>query len=86
MGKKGFLRLSEVELNQVCREGSRWALKSGYANEVDVRRTEEGGCLEGANPNTVSKRAKERGRPQVGTLGAGNHFIEVDIVDTSSWS
>ncbi|MFC2025797.1 RtcB family protein [Chloroflexota bacterium] len=81
VGKKGFLRLTEQELNRVCREGSRWAYKNGYANELDLRRTEEGGCLEGANPRNVSKRAKERGRPQLGTLGAGNHFIEVDIVD-----
>ena len=81
VGEKGFLRLSEAELDRVCREGSEWALKSGYATEADTRRTEEGGRIEGADPEKVSKRAKERGRPQVGTLGAGNHFIEVDIVD-----
>jgi tRNA-splicing ligase RtcB len=73
--------MSESELDQVCRDGSRWALKHGYASEADLRRTEEGGRLEGADPGKVSKRAKERGRPQLGTLGAGNHFIEVDVVD-----
>lgn len=81
VGTKGHLRLSEKELDQVCREGSRWALKRGYATENDVRRTEESGLIEGADPSKVSKRAKNRGRPQLGTLGAGNHFIEVDRVD-----
>ena len=76
-----MLRMSEPELDQVCRDGARWALKHGYASEADLRRTEEGGRLEGADPDKVSKRAKERGRPQLGTLGAGNHFIEVDVVD-----
>ena len=81
VGEKGALRMSEAELDQVCRDGSRWALKHGYASEADLRRTEEGGRLDGADPGKVSKRAKERGRPQLGTLGAGNHFIEVDVVD-----
>ncbi|HSF83194.1 MAG TPA: RtcB family protein [Anaerolineales bacterium] len=81
VGTKGHVRVTESELDQVCREGSRWALKHGFASEADVRRTEESGCLEGADPGAVSKRAKERGRAQIGTLGAGNHFIEVDIVD-----
>ena len=81
VGGKGSLRMSEAELNRVCREGSRWALKAGYATEADVRRTEEGGRLEGADPDQISPRAKERGRPQLGTLGAGNHFIEVDLVE-----
>jgi tRNA-splicing ligase RtcB len=70
-----------VELDQVCREGSYWAKKQGYASSADVRRTEENGKLLGADPSKVSKRAKDRGRPQIGTLGAGNHFIEVDVVD-----
>jgi tRNA-splicing ligase RtcB len=81
VGEKGEMRMSEDELDRVCRDGSRWALKHGYASEADLRRTEEGGKLEGADPARVSKRAKERGRPQLGTLGAGNHFIEVDVVD-----
>ena len=81
VGTKGHVRVSESELNQVCRQGSLWALKQGFASEADVRRTEEGGVLEGADPDAVSKRAKERGRAQIGTLGAGNHFIEVDVVE-----
>ena len=81
VGGKGSLRMSEAELDSVCREGARWAKKQGFASEADLRRTEEGGVLDGADPDMVSKRAKERGRPQLGTLGAGNHFIEVDLVE-----
>lgn len=81
VGKKGHLRLSVAELDQVCIQGSQWAKKQGYASEADIRRTEENGRLEAADPGKVSNRAKERGRSQLGTLGAGNHFIEVDLVD-----
>ena len=81
VGTTGHLRLLESELDEVCRKGSRWAQKNGYATEADLRRTEESGQLEGADPAKVSPRAKERGRAQIGTLGAGNHFIEVDLVE-----
>jgi tRNA-splicing ligase RtcB len=56
-------------------------LKKGMATEQDVRRTEENGALDGADPRKVSSRARERGRTQLGTLGSGNHFLEVDVVD-----
>jgi tRNA-splicing ligase RtcB len=81
VGEKGAVRMTEAELEAVCRQGSRWALKQGFASEADLRRTEEGGCVEGADPAKVSKRARERGRPQLGSLGAGNHFIEIDLVE-----
>jgi tRNA-splicing ligase RtcB len=81
VGTKGPIRLTNQDLDKVCREGSRWAMKLGYASEADIRRTEEQGCLADADPGKVSSRAKERGRTQLGSLGAGNHFIEVDIVD-----
>jgi tRNA-splicing ligase RtcB len=81
VGTKGHLRLSERELEEVTVEGAQWALKKGYARTEDVVRTEEQGRLAGADPRQVSKRAKQRGMPQVGTLGAGNHFIEVDVID-----
>jgi len=81
VGKKGSIRMTGKELDRVCREGSSWTLKKGYANQLDLQRTEANGRIEGADPSKVSPRAKERGRPQLGTLGAGNHFIEVDIVD-----
>ncbi|HLO29015.1 MAG TPA: RtcB family protein [Anaerolineales bacterium] len=81
VGKEGALKLNLKELDQVLRDGARWALKNGYATEADLRRTEEMGSLEGADPAQVSDRAKARGREQVGSLGAGNHFIEVEVVD-----
>ena len=81
VGEKGSIPLSIKELDQVCRKGAGWALEHGYAFEEDLARTEEFGCLEGAQPKKVSKRAKERGKDQLGTLGAGNHFLEVDVID-----
>ncbi len=80
VGEKGSIKVSDDEFDELCVKGSRWALKRGYARPEDLARTEESGCLPGADPDKVSKRARERGRPQVGTLGAGNHFIEVDEV------
>ena len=81
VGEKGVVSLSDAELEAVCRQGARWALKHGYASEADLRRTEENGCVDGADPGKVSLRARQRGRPQLGSLGAGNHFIEIDVVD-----
>lgn len=81
VGTKGGIHLSNSELDEVCRSGAKWALKKGMASEQDVRRTEEMGSLQGAEPEKVSARAKERGRTQLGTLGSGNHFLEVDVVE-----
>jgi len=81
VGVKGVMHVNIPELDRLLRSGSRWALKNGYASENDIARTEENGCLEGADPAKVSERAKERGREQIGSLGAGNHFVEVDVVE-----
>lgn len=81
VGTKGKLRLSAKQLDDVLRQGSKWALKNGYAAPEDVARTEENGSMPGADPSTLSPRAKERGRPQLGSLGAGNHFIELDVIE-----
>ncbi len=81
VGKGGHIKLSEKELDQVCTEGSRWASKKGYAQAHDLERTEEKGRMEGADPSAVSKRARQRGLDQIGTLGAGNHFLEVDLIE-----
>lgn len=81
VGKGGSIRLKPGELERLMESGSRWALKRGFATEADLEHTEEGGCIEGADAAKVSPRAKKRGQNQVGTLGAGNHFIEVDVVD-----
>jgi len=81
VGKEGIKKVNIQELDQILRDGSRWALKNGYATEADLARTEESGSIQGADPEMVSERAKKRGREQVGSLGAGNHFIEVEVVD-----
>ncbi len=81
VGGKGRERISGRELDELLTQGAKWALKRGLARPEDLAHTEEGGCLPGADPSKVSARAKERGRLQVGSLGAGNHFIEVDVVD-----
>lgn len=81
VGVKGVLHVNVPELERLMRAGSRWALKNGYASENDIARTEENGCLEGADPSKVSERAKARGLGQIGSLGAGNHFVEVDVVE-----
>jgi tRNA-splicing ligase RtcB len=81
VGVKGSVPLTAKELDRVCVSGAEWGLKGGYAQAEDLARTEESGRIDGADPGAVSPRAKERGRPQLGTLGAGNHFIEVDVVE-----
>ncbi|GAP17162.1 RtcB family protein [Levilinea saccharolytica] len=81
VGTAGSLRLSDADLEKVCRLGAGWAQQRGWATEMDLRRCEDGGCLPEADPASVSPRARERGRTQLGTLGAGNHFIEVGVVE-----
>jgi len=81
VGSKGAIRLSGQELRQVLKEGSAWAVKKGYGGPEDLERTEDGGCMEGADPSSISDRALDRGRPQLGTLGSGNHFLEVGYVE-----
>ena len=82
VGSKSQIKVSKVELDEVMQQGAKWALKRGYARQEDLHRTEEFGTMPGADPGRVSPRAIERGRPQIGTLGAGNHFIEVDRVES----
>jgi tRNA-splicing ligase RtcB len=81
VGGKGRLRVSGRDMDNLLTQGSGWALKRGQAWEEDLAHTEEGGCLPGADPSRLSKRARERGLVQVGSLGAGNHFLEIDVVD-----
>ncbi|MCJ7830049.1 MAG: RtcB family protein [Desulfobacterales bacterium] len=81
VGRGGNIRLKAGDLDRILETGSRWALRNGYATEADLERTEENGQLTGADAAKVSQRAKDRGQGQVGTLGAGNHFIEVDVVN-----
>lgn len=80
VGSEGRVRISESELNEVLLKGAKWAVNRGYGWKEDVELTEEEGCLAAANCDVVSKRVKERGRPQLGTLGSGNHFLEIQEV------
>jgi tRNA-splicing ligase RtcB len=74
-------KLSKEEEREVLRKGARWAVERGFGESGDLEHIEEGGCLSGADPALVSERALERGRSQLGTLGSGNHFVEVGYVD-----
>jgi tRNA-splicing ligase RtcB len=80
VGQGGHFRLSRQELEAVLARGAQWCLENGLATKEDVIHTEGSGNLDGADPDQVSDRAFERGRDQLGTLGAGNHFLEVDRV------
>ena len=80
-GQSSRLSVSETDLNQVLEKGPRWAVDHGMGSEADLVHTEEQGCIAGADPYAVSPRAKQRGKPQLGTLGSGNHFLEVQRVD-----
>ena len=81
VGSQGKLKLKEREMENVLLKGARWAVERGYGEARDLEVTEEQGAMEGADPEQVSAKAKQRGAPQLGTLGAGNHFIEVGVVD-----
>jgi len=72
--------LSAKELERLLRQGSRWAVSRGWGRSEDIDHTEDGGTLEGADPAALSSRARERGLDQVGTLGSGNHFLEIDKI------
>jgi tRNA-splicing ligase RtcB len=80
-GGSGFVKITPKELDQLLVEGARWMVRHGYGEARDADYAEAGGALEDADPGDVSERAKERGRPQLGTLGSGNHFLEVQYVD-----
>ncbi|MGD8922553.1 MAG: RtcB family protein [Candidatus Zixiibacteriota bacterium] len=81
VGSEGKLRLSERETDAALADGARWAVKSGYGWEEDLDYIEEKGGFRDADPSLVSRSAKKRGAPQLGTLGAGNHFLEIQRVD-----
>ncbi len=80
VGSEGPIKLSRKELDRVLVDGARWAVENGYGWPEDTARLEEGGALAGADPEAVSSEAKKRGLEQLGTLGSGNHFVEVQVV------
>lgn len=81
LGGGGRLRLTTKEVNEVLSQGAAWAVGRGLGLEEDLEVTEEMGCIGGADPGAVGQRPKTRGGPQLGTLGSGNHFLEVQAVD-----
>jgi tRNA-splicing ligase RtcB len=79
VGRGGFVRLDGDAFGQVLERGARWAVEQGYGWPQDLERTEAGGCFADADPGCVSERAVERGRQQLGTLGSGNHYLEIQV-------
>jgi tRNA-splicing ligase RtcB len=81
VGSKGSLSLSVKEEKKVLLEGAKWAVDHGYGSTDDLSSTEDEGKMGGADPDCVSDKALERGRQQLGTLGSGNHFLEIEVVE-----
>jgi tRNA-splicing ligase RtcB len=81
VGSKGDIRVSEREEREILVKGAKWAIEKGYGSAEDLECTEEYGAIQGADPAAVSERAYERGKAQSGTLGSGNHFLEIQAID-----
>ena len=81
VGSEGKITLKDKELDEIFVSGAKWALENGYGYEEDLEKCEENGAMPGARPEVVSKKARDRGRTQLGTLGSGNHFLEVQYVE-----
>lgn len=81
VGSKGQIRATTKDEKEILLKGAGWAVKKGFGTEEDLEMTEESGAIQGADPDAVSDRAYERGKAQSGTLGSGNHFMEVQVID-----
>ncbi len=81
VGSKGNLRLNSQDQKKIIQKGALWAVENGFGSSDDLEHTESGGCMEGADPGLISGKAYERGRSQQGTLGSGNHFVEIQYVE-----
>ncbi|RPH52689.1 MAG: RtcB family protein [Desulfobacteraceae bacterium] len=81
VGSTGSIKLTYSEEKKVLKEGSKWALRHGMGQESDIEHTEDFGCMQNADPDTVGDKALERGLRQLGTLGSGNHFVEIGLVE-----
>ncbi|WP_324779356.1 RtcB family protein [Thiobacillus sedimenti] len=80
VGSTGQLRLNANEMDAMLRGGARWAVERGYGSAADLERIEEHGCMSGAEPGEVSEHAKRRQRDEIGTLGSGNHYLELQEI------
>jgi len=80
VGSTGKIKLSPEDAKKVVKKGAIWAIEQGFGEAEDLQRIESYGCIEGADPDVISKKAYERGKDQLGTLGSGNHFLEVQYV------
>lgn len=80
MGSTGAIRLDAAEMDAMLKGGARWAVERGFGSAADLERIEEGGCMKGADPAQVSDQAKKRQRDEMGTLGSGNHYLEIQQV------
>ena len=82
VGSKGAIRkLTKADMSRVAVKGARWPVEFGFGDAGDLTNAEANGCVDGADPDHLTERAIERGSAQLGTLGSGNHFLEVDVVD-----
>jgi tRNA-splicing ligase RtcB len=81
VGSKGKVSLGPDDQKRILKKGAQWAVEQGFGESGDLEKIESGGCIEGADPSLISNKAYERGRSQQGTLGSGNHFLEVQYVD-----
>jgi tRNA-splicing ligase RtcB len=81
VGSEGRLRVTNDELDEIFVKGAGWAVENGFGTKKDLEHCEEMGSLKGGRGDVVSRKARDRGRPQLGTLGSGNHFLEVQVVD-----
>ena len=81
VGVKGFLRVTEAQFDEIMKYGVKWCAENGQAWEDDPVHVEEGGFIKGADPSKVSRQARSRGIDQLGTLGSGNHYLEIQVVD-----
>jgi tRNA-splicing ligase RtcB len=79
VGSTGFLKISRAEFRRVIEEGARWCVRNGYGWKEDLDLTEESGCIAGAHAAKISEKAVDRGHNQIGTLGSGNHYLEVQV-------
>lgn len=82
VGASGFVRLDHASFDEVMTRGARWCIERGFGWHRDLEAIEEGGCIAGVDPSTVSDQARKRGMNQLGTLGSGNHYLEVQVVST----